>query len=130
MRKAKEVTIRVVSNNGGRGLYEVRSLVNDVGDAFTESGDDVEITEKDYEVEAGLPYRSVERRIEVAREEFGWLAPHYEMFARNGRWGTCSGCPLVDGRKFPERCAFTDRYDHHLTVNDLGVQTERCLRKL
>lgn len=37
------------------------------------------------------------------------------QLARNGRWGTCSGCPEDhNGVIYPERCQFTDRYDHNL----------------
>jgi protein gp37 len=36
---------------------------------------------------------------------------------RNGRWGCCSGCPRdAAGMRYPERCAFTARYDHNLTA--------------
>lgn len=44
---------------------------------------------------------------------------HHEkaaLVARNGRWGTCGGCPRdAEGRAYPERCEFTGRYDHNLT---------------
>lgn len=41
------------------------------------------------------------------------------LILRNGRWGTCVGCPRdVDGAH-PEHCAYTDRYDHNIhRVND------------
>jgi len=39
-----------------------------------------------------------------------------ELIARNGRWGTCSGCPRdAKGNVFPERCEFTNRYDHNIS---------------
>jgi hypothetical protein len=37
------------------------------------------------------------------------------LLLRNGRWGTCSGCPRdALGHAFPEECKFTNRYDHNL----------------
>ena len=42
-------------------------------------------------------------------------------FARNGRWGTCGGCPRDGaGRKLPELCEDTDRADHQLDVDALA----------
>ncbi len=42
-----------------------------------------------------------------------------ELIARNGRWGTCSGCPRNKlGKVFPERCQFTDRYDHNISPEE------------
>lgn len=57
--------------------------------------------------------------INLARPGDHWLNPdHHDRAAllqRNGRWGTCSGCPRdAKGMPCPERCAFTDRHDHHL----------------
>ena len=44
----------------------------------------------------------------------------FEMFLRNERWGTCVACPTdADGRKLPELCRYTDRYDHRLTLAQL-----------
>lgn len=46
-----------------------------------------------------------------------WGPDHHsrdELIARNGRWGTCSGCPREGGKVYPERCKYTDRYDHQL----------------
>lgn len=38
-------------------------------------------------------------------------------FARNGRWGICSGCPRTsDGDVFPEFCAETARADHQIDL--------------
>lgn len=51
-------------------------------------------------------------------------------FARNGRWGTCASCPLDgDGRKVPELCEHTGRYDHLLTIDALAFQIHRDERK-
>lgn len=44
-------------------------------------------------------------------------------YARNGRWGTCSGCPLDgNGAQVPELCQFTNRYDHLLPIDALAFQ--------
>lgn len=67
-------------------------------------------------VEAELRERS--RHVKAALREVG---DGFRQFSRNGRWGGCSGCPVdADGRKYPEFCAFTDRYDHQLTVDQLA----------
>lgn len=44
-----------------------------------------------------------------------------QMFARNGRWGTCVECPQVGFgcMVLPELCKNTDRYDHHLDMKML-----------
>ncbi len=43
------------------------------------------------------------------------------QFSRNGRWGTCGACPRdSDGHAYPEFCAFTERYDHQLSVDELA----------
>ncbi len=56
---------------------------------------------------------------------------HFKMFSRNGRWGTCSGCPrTIAGGIFPEFCADTARYDHQLTVDDLAEQWHRAMGTL
>jgi hypothetical protein len=44
------------------------------------------------------------------------MAHHFRAFSRNGRWGTCGGCPRSGGDVFPEFCEYTDRYDHQLTA--------------
>jgi hypothetical protein len=45
----------------------------------------------------------------------------FEMFARNGRWGTCGGCPRdAAGNVHPEFCTLTDRGDHQLTAAGLA----------
>lgn len=46
---------------------------------------------------------------------------HFVMFARNERWGTCVDCPRTStGEIFPEFCEHTDRYDHHIGVDELA----------
>lgn len=48
------------------------------------------------------------------------------QFSRNGRWGTCAGCPRDSwGHVYPEFCKDTDRYDHQLTAKDLAEAYER-----
>lgn len=49
------------------------------------------------------------------------VAPHSvkeyrsgELILRNGRWGTCSGCPREKTDVYPERCDETKRYDHNI----------------
>jgi hypothetical protein len=43
------------------------------------------------------------------------------QFYRNGRWGTCAGCPRdTENKAYPEFCAATERYDHQLTAEDLA----------
>lgn len=45
----------------------------------------------------------------------------FELFARNGRWGTCGGCPRDAARNVhPEFCTFTDRTDHQLDAEGLA----------
>ena len=42
-----------------------------------------------------------------------------ELIARNGRWGTCGGCPRdAKGNVFPERCDYTTRSDHNISPDD------------
>lgn len=54
----------------------------------------------------------------------------WRCFTRNGRWGTCAGCPRAfDGEAFPEFCEFTERYDHQLTLTALTESHERELVK-
>lgn len=45
-------------------------------------------------------------------------------FERNGRWGTCSGCP-----DDPAQCEDFDRTDHRLTNNDLDEAIGFHVRK-
>jgi len=42
------------------------------------------------------------------------------LMLRNGRWGTCSGCPQSGKDVYPERCGLTDRYDHNIHVTKDG----------
>jgi hypothetical protein len=49
------------------------------------------------------------------------IGDNFRQFARNGRWGTCGGCPRdVQGNAYPEHCADTDRYDHQLGASSLA----------
>jgi hypothetical protein len=61
------------------------------------------------------------------------LQSAFADFSRNGRWGTCGGCPCDgQGRKLPELCAFTDRVDHQLDIDslaDLFKQRVACQMK-
>ena len=43
----------------------------------------------------------------------------FEQFRRNGRWGTCTDCPRIEGRVYPELCVNTKRSDHNLTLEEL-----------
>ena len=48
------------------------------------------------------------------------LRSAFADFSRNGRWGTCGGCPCDGyGRKLPELCDFTDRGDHQFDIDAL-----------
>ena len=51
------------------------------------------------------------------------------QFYRNGRWGTCCGCPRdTDNKAYPEFCANTERYDHQLTAKELADCHDRYTR--
>lgn len=51
---------------------------------------------------------------------------HFAQFGRNGRWGTCVGCPRdATGAAYPEFCEYTERYDHQLTISHLAQSFER-----
>lgn len=53
------------------------------------------------------------------------------QFARNGRWGTCGGCPRdTDKHAYPEFCPDTDRYDHQLTIDSLVETYKSYTRRL
>ena len=43
----------------------------------------------------------------------------FEQFRRNGRWGTCTDCPNVECKKYPELCKNTKRSDHSLCLEEL-----------
>lgn len=48
-------------------------------------------------------------------------ADSFRQFSRNGRWGSCVGCPRdSEGHAYPEFCADTDRYDHKITASELA----------
>lgn len=52
-------------------------------------------------------------------------ADGFRQFSRNGQWGTCAGCPRdLQNNAYPEYCADTDRYDHHLTATQLAESWE------
>ncbi len=54
----------------------------------------------------------------------------FELFARNGRWGTCCDCPYDgNGRILPELCRFTERYDHNLILDDLVWQHKNYIKE-
>ena len=44
----------------------------------------------------------------------------FEQFRRNGRWGTCVDCPIIEGKRYPELCVNTTRGDHTLTLEELA----------
>ena len=49
------------------------------------------------------------------------LADCFRQFSRNGRWGTCVGCPRdTQGNAYPEFCPNTKRYDHNMTAEELA----------
>jgi hypothetical protein len=49
----------------------------------------------------------------------------FTCFLRNGRWGTCSGCPKSgDGSVYPEFCDYTSRNDHQLDLKSLMEMAE------
>lgn len=59
----------------------------------------------------------------ITRNALKKTASHLRMFARNGRWGTCTDCPRdSEENAFPEFCVNTERYDHHLTMQSLAEQ--------
>ena len=56
------------------------------------------------------------------------FADAFYQFARNGRWGTCAGCPRdSEGGIYPEFCADTERYDHKLDIVRLADTYQRQL---
>lgn len=57
------------------------------------------------------------RTIAPLREEF-------EAFIRTGVWGTCAECPFLDGKKVPELCVNTKRYDHQFSARALFERYE------
>jgi succinate dehydrogenase/fumarate reductase-like Fe-S protein len=74
--------------------------------------------------------RSERKMLEVPTEMAPEMKDAFEQFARNGRWGTCGGCPRdVNGRAIPELCANTKMYDHNQNLQDLIVSNNNYLRK-
>ncbi len=55
------------------------------------------------------------------------LKDAFAQVSRNGRWGTCGGCPHTAGLTYPEFCENTLRYDHQITVTVLADRFEREL---
>ena len=48
------------------------------------------------------------------------MKERFMLFARNGRWGTCSDCPRDEaGMAYPERCNNTMLPPHHLGIDAL-----------
>jgi len=65
------------------------------------------------------------------------LRTHYReiLVARNGHWGTCSGCPRdEDGVPHPGRCSEYSRSDHHIPASEThrgeGVNTTEAIAAL
>ncbi len=57
------------------------------------------------------------------------LADALRQASRNGKWGTCGGCPRdTHGNAYPEFCECRDRYDHHLTIDQLADAWKRYLK--
>ena len=52
----------------------------------------------------------------------------FEAFVRTGVWGTCADCPFVDGKKIPELCDNSERYDHLLSSESLFEQYRTRMR--
>lgn len=54
----------------------------------------------------------------------------FRQFSRNGRWGTCGGCPRdSNGNTYPEFCGLTNRHDHNLDVDALANSHKTYLKK-
>jgi hypothetical protein len=54
----------------------------------------------------------------------------FQMFLRNGRWGTCMDCPRdSEGNGYPEFCSNTERHDHHLTFDGLVENYKHTLNR-
>lgn len=79
------------------------------------------------EVQEPLPQQRAHLHATAVKRE--GLSDHFRMFARNGRWGTCSGCPRDSEHvAYPEFCEFTIRYDHWLTAESLAQRFASELR--
>jgi len=67
--------------------------------------------------EGGFPYN--DPRTHAVAE----LRSAFADFSRNGRWGTCDGCPCDGyGRKLPELCEASDRDDHQFDIDTLTAR--------
>lgn len=56
------------------------------------------------------------------------LSDDFRQMSRNGRWGTCAGCPCdAQGHAYPEFCVFTQRYDHQLDAYALAERFTRAV---
>lgn len=56
------------------------------------------------------------------------VADAFRQASRNGRWGTCGGCPQdTQGNAYPEFCEMRARYDHHLTIEALAKSWRFCV---
>lgn len=54
------------------------------------------------------------------------MGDSFRQFARNGRLGTCGGCPRdSQGNVYPEFCLFTYRDEHLLNATLLAEQFDR-----
>jgi hypothetical protein len=72
-----------------------------------------------------LPYDHPHRKAMNSHER-----KHWELFLRNGRWGTCVDCPMdSDGKQYPELCEHTARSDHHLSIEALVERYRRTVPK-
>lgn len=57
------------------------------------------------------------------------LRDAFVQFSRNGRWGTCGGCPRdAQGRAYPEFCPTKERYDHNLSMAELASTWDAYFR--
>jgi len=64
------------------------------------------------------PSVNIDEKTQFALRE---MADSFRQFSRNGRWGTCVGCPRDShGNAYPEFCSLTSRYDHQMTASELA----------
>lgn len=80
---------------------------------------DIELDAREY-IKSNIPDHYTAQVYEITAKA---LPPDHhsraELIARNGRWGTCSGCPRdLNGKVFPERCEYTGRYDHNISPSE------------
>jgi hypothetical protein len=78
-----------------------------------------------------MPYHNNGRVSQTTQAEaVRSLSDDFRQFSRNGRWGTCAGCPRDENNHaYPEFCQSTDRYDHHLTIEQLSESFNRNLKE-